>query len=142
MDRRQAIKTTGLIFGGAAFSAISISSLSSCQSSVAADMAAWQPSFFSVEQGKIIQAVADILIPRTDTPGALDAGVPEYIDLMVKANMDEEEQEQVQAGFKGFMEQCKAATGKTFNDCSPKEQLSFLQQAEKEAMESDEPSIK
>lgn len=141
MDRRQAIKSAGLLFGGAAFSAISISSLTSCQSAATQAANVWQPSFLSVEQGKVLQTVADILIPRTDTPGALDAGVPEYVDMMLKDTMAEEEQQQVLAGFKGFLEQCKAAMGKAFSDCSAEEQLSFLQKLEKEAMDSKEPAL-
>lgn len=140
MDRRKAIKTTGFLFGGAAFSAISISSLSSCQTA-ATEVAAWKPSFLSVEQGKIISAVADILIPSTDTPGALDAGVPAFIDTMLKDNMDTDTQQQIQEGFKGFMAQCQSAMGKAFNDCNKEEQLKFLQEAEKEAMNSDTPSL-
>ena len=141
MDRRKAIKTTGLFLGGAAFSAISISSLSSCQSSATSSGAAWDPSFLSVEQGEILRSVADILIPTTDTPGAIDAGVPEYIDLMIKDNMDKETQQQIQDGFKGFIAQCQSAMGKAFGECSPEEQLKFLQGAEKEAIESNEPSL-
>ena len=40
------------------------------------------PRFFSPAQGSLIAAVADIVIPHTDTPGALDAGVPLFIDQM------------------------------------------------------------
>ena len=40
------------------------------------------PRFFSPAQGSVIAAVSDIVIPHTDTPGALDAGVPLFIDQM------------------------------------------------------------
>lgn len=40
--------------------------------------------FFNTAQSGLIAAVADIVIPRTDTPGALDAGVPVFIDQMFK----------------------------------------------------------
>lgn len=42
------------------------------------------PSFFSPAQTSLISAVADIMIPHTDTPGALDGGVPAFIDSMFK----------------------------------------------------------
>jgi gluconate 2-dehydrogenase gamma chain len=42
------------------------------------------PRFFSPAQSSLIAAVVDIVIPRTDTPGALDAGVPVFIDQMFK----------------------------------------------------------
>ncbi|HEY4143485.1 gluconate 2-dehydrogenase subunit 3 family protein [Pinirhizobacter sp.] len=42
------------------------------------------PRFFNPAQTSLIGAVADIMIPHTDTPGALDAGVPAFIDSMFK----------------------------------------------------------
>jgi glucoside 3-dehydrogenase (cytochrome c) hitch-hiker subunit len=42
------------------------------------------PHFFNPAQTSLIAAVVDIVIPRTDTPGAIDAGVPAFIDSMFK----------------------------------------------------------
>lgn len=42
------------------------------------------PRFFNPAQSALIVPVVDIVIPRTDTPGAVDAGVPLFIDQMFK----------------------------------------------------------
>src|SRR4051812_26130702 len=42
-----------------------------------------QPRFFTPAQFAILDAVVDIIIPRTDTPGARDAGVSAFIDGMM-----------------------------------------------------------
>ena len=42
------------------------------------------PAFFNPRQTSLIGAVADIVIPRTETPGATDAGVPAFIDSMFR----------------------------------------------------------
>jgi hypothetical protein len=38
---------------------------------------------FSPEQFALLEQVSDVIIPATDTPGALDAGVPEFIRQML-----------------------------------------------------------
>lgn len=41
----------------------------------------WTPRVFSAEQAETVAVVCETIIPRTDTPGARDARVHEYIDL-------------------------------------------------------------
>jgi hypothetical protein len=43
-----------------------------------------QPSVLSASQQAIVSAVADVMIPRTNTPGALDVGAPAFIDVMLR----------------------------------------------------------
>jgi hypothetical protein len=47
----------------------------------AAQGEAHRPLLFSAEQLEAVARLADALIPRTDTPGARDARVHEYLDL-------------------------------------------------------------
>jgi hypothetical protein len=42
-----------------------------------------RPGFFTPAQFAILDAVSEIIIPRTDTPGAHDAGVAAFIDTMM-----------------------------------------------------------
>lgn len=134
MKRRDAIKNAGLFLGGAAFSAITLSSLAGCQTNAADAVSGWKPDFLSVDQGAIVRRITDMLIPATDTPGALDAEVPKYIDMVANQIMKPEEQEKFKKGFVKFVESCQAANGKNFVDCTAEEQLSFLQKAEKEGL--------
>jgi hypothetical protein len=43
-----------------------------------------EPRFFNPAQLLVISRLTDLIIPPTDTPGAAAAGVPAYIDLVVK----------------------------------------------------------
>ncbi|MDZ4800263.1 MAG: gluconate 2-dehydrogenase subunit 3 family protein [Bryobacteraceae bacterium] len=45
--------------------------------------AAWKPQLFDTHQNETVTTLADLIIPRTDTPGARDAKVNEYIDLIL-----------------------------------------------------------
>ncbi len=42
-----------------------------------------KPSFFSEAEFAVVKKLADLIIPPTDTPGAVEAGVPAYIDYVV-----------------------------------------------------------
>ena len=44
-----------------------------------------QPSFLTAPELACLTAVVDAIIPRTDTPGALDAGVPATIERRMAA---------------------------------------------------------
>lgn len=41
-------------------------------------------NFFSPHQQQTIAMLCDIILPKTDTPGALDVGVPAYIESVVR----------------------------------------------------------
>jgi gluconate 2-dehydrogenase gamma chain len=42
-----------------------------------------KPSFFSEADFRVVSRIADLIIPATDSPGAVGAGVPIYIDTVV-----------------------------------------------------------
>jgi len=81
------------------------------------------------------------LIPSTDTEGAVEALIPQFVDQVAKLRLTAEDQAAVQMGFKAFEEACQAANGKSFLKCSDEEQLAFLQAEEKAALESDGPTL-
>ncbi len=49
-----------------------------------------QPRFFNEADFRTISRVADLIIPETNTPGAIAAGVPTYIDLILARNTDQQ----------------------------------------------------
>jgi gluconate 2-dehydrogenase gamma chain len=48
-----------------------------------ASAASYKPLFFSPQQYRLIEHLAEMIIPEDDTPGATQAGVAEFIDFMV-----------------------------------------------------------
>ena len=136
MQRRDAIKSMAWS-SGAMLSIPALSSLmAGCQVDTGPD---WIPSFFSEEQIGLVADITETIIPKTDTPGALDAQVPRFIDIMVNDIMPEEMQNALLAGLDSFQEACKAATGKIFQDLAPEEKVAELSKAEEEAMNSETP---
>jgi hypothetical protein len=84
IDRRTAVQT--LLQGGLALS-LSPGFAESAWSAVAAAAAAGgnspSPRVLDTGQGQMIARIADTILPRSDTPGAGDVGVPAWIDLVL-----------------------------------------------------------
>ena len=57
-----------------------------------------EPKYFSKEDFALLAKVAEAIIPTTDTPGAIAAGVPAYIDFVVSRS--EPQQKIFAAGLK------------------------------------------
>jgi gluconate 2-dehydrogenase gamma chain len=89
MNRREAIKRTAMMLGAA----VSASTIAGCMGggSEATAGANWTPQFLTKAQGKVAHALANVIFPRSDTPGAVDVGVPQLMDLVYGKFMDDEE---------------------------------------------------
>ncbi|HEX8669384.1 MAG TPA: gluconate 2-dehydrogenase subunit 3 family protein [Allosphingosinicella sp.] len=74
MDRRALLRSAILLVGG---------SMAGVPADAFAKAAAGAPKFFSVAQLAVVDAFAEAVIPRTDTPGARDAGVPANLDALM-----------------------------------------------------------
>ena len=46
---------------------------------------------FTEPQQRLVAAIAERILPRTETPGAIDAGVPRFIELMAADWLNEQE---------------------------------------------------
>jgi gluconate 2-dehydrogenase subunit 3-like protein len=86
--------------------------------------AAFTPKYFSQHEFAVISRLADLIIPRDTTPGALDAHVPEYIDLQVSKMPDA--QTQISGGVQWLVRYCSEQFGKDFLECSPSQQTQVL----------------
>ena len=84
-----------------------------------------QPRFFNQTDFATISRIADLIIPQTDSPGAIDADVPAYIDLVVARNTDQ--QLVVADGLRWLDTEAGRIAGKKFLELSEKEQLSILE---------------
>jgi hypothetical protein len=86
-DRRDALKIIGAIGTTCAFpySADELYGQHDHGSPEATAPAVTKPVFFNDAEFETVKALADLIIPSGETPGALAAGVPGYIDLVVNA---------------------------------------------------------
>ena len=72
----------------------------------AADGSEWKPVLFDERQAEGLAHLVEAIIPRTDTPGARDARVHEYIDLAVSVE-DAPDRQAFVDGFVWLDESCR-----------------------------------
>ena len=85
-----------------------------------------QASYLSPAQITIASAVADRILPRTDTPGAVDVGVPAFIDLLYGEFMTETERQMLTQGLTEVEATAKSAHGASFSTLTPESQDALL----------------
>lgn len=85
---------------------------------------AYRPKYFSAHEFAVLARLADLIIPRDSTPGALDARVPEYIDTQV-AEMPEA-QVRLSGGILWLDRYCTSEFGKPFLECAADQQKAVL----------------
>ena len=86
---------------------------------------AYKPKFFSAGQYKILQTLCNAIIPPdADSGGAVEAGAPEFIDLLTSENPDY--QLKLGGGLLWLDSACADRYGKTYLDCSPEQQKEIL----------------
>ena len=56
------------------------------------------PNFLRADERAIIAAIADAIIPRTDTPGALDVAAPAFVELIVAEWVSDADREAFRRG--------------------------------------------
>ena len=91
-------------------------------------------TFFRPGQRAQVALIAEAIIPRTDTPGAIDAGVPGWIEIIVKDCLEEADQEVIIKGLSDLMNRCQEEHGKDIGQLNGEEQVRFLTKMNKETI--------
>ena len=139
IDRREALKRTAMLMGGALSSSAIAGVLQGCTAQPELN---WQPKFLTEDQGRLVAEVAERIIPKTDTPGAKDAGVPEFIDLMLNDIYIEEEKQRFVAGLDQLEQDSQQTYSDSFIDLEPTQQDELLSKYAAQAEESKDPETK
>jgi len=131
MNRRELIQRVAMLMGGAISAPAVLGVLNGCSPKPSG--ASWTPQFLSKEEGAVVDDVAELIIPRTDTPGARDVGVPAFIDVILKDAYPAEDQARFVSGLKDFEAEAQRAHGKPLLELSQAQRLAFLQKVHDEA---------
>jgi gluconate 2-dehydrogenase gamma chain len=134
MDRREALKRTAMLMGGMVSAPAIMGVLKGCTAKPGID---FKPEFLTEDQASIVSQVSDIIIPRTDTPGAKDAGVPSFIDQILKEVYADEDRKRFTDGLAAFNEQARTEFGEAFADLEEADQTAFVKKLHDEAVKAE-----
>lgn len=93
-------------------------------------------ALFTAAQQKNIAAMAEVIIPRTETPGAVDAGVPSFIEQMVVQWLQADEREIFMTGLAGLESNSQQQHHRSFSQLTPSQQLTLMEALEEQASNS------
>ena len=99
MNRRKALKNIGISFGSITFSTSILSILQSCQ----ANELDWSPDFFTTKQISFIDRMFEIIIPETDTPGAISLNLSKFVDAYIFKNTPSDNQSELKQEIEEFI---------------------------------------
>ncbi len=124
INRREALRRVSFIMGGALSAPVITGILQGCSSKPELN---WKPQFLTEEQAATVAELAERILPRTDSPGAKDAGVPAYIDLMLKDIYTDDERKHFMEGLEELNKASEDKFGDAFAQLKPEQQDKVLQ---------------
>jgi hypothetical protein len=128
MNRREALQQIAWLMGGT----LSASAMLAIEKGYAASATTSQgsmPAVLKPHELAIVSAVSEIMIPRTETPGAKDVGVPAFIDLMLKDVYTQEDRDRYLKGLAEFDAAAQGQPGgKKFVEMEGGQQLALVRQ--------------
>ena len=124
IDRREALRRATLVLGAAISGPTLAAVLAGCDARPHAAAAAARP--LSDAQAELIAAVAEQIVPETDTPGATSAGVPRFIATMLAEYYTPIERDRFLAGLADVDARARARYGRPFVSCTADRQHAIV----------------
>jgi gluconate 2-dehydrogenase gamma chain len=132
ISRRDVLRTLGMgAMAGSVLRVIPLQAAEYAHSMVQAEKASssggYTPKFFSPHQYKTLQALCETIIPAEyGSGGAIEAGAPEFIDLLTSENP--QYQLKLGGGLMWLDSACTDRYGKGYLECTPEQQRQMLDQ--------------
>lgn len=131
ISRRDLLKSLSLTaVAGSAVRVVRLDTAEHAHRMISAERAAstsggYTPKYFSSHQYETLQALCQAIIPPDrETGGALEAGAPEFVDLLTSENKDY--QLQLGGGIQWLDSTCIDRYGQSYLQCSHQQQIEIL----------------
>jgi gluconate 2-dehydrogenase gamma chain len=123
MNRREVLQRSAAVLGYTLTGPVLAGLMQGCK---AKPELGYKPQLFNEDQAFLVAELAEVIIPKTDTPGAKDAGVPAFIDGMVYEVYPADARENFMKGLAAFNEEAKKEYGDNFAECTIEQKNEFV----------------
>ena len=130
ITRREALRRAAWVLGGTLSAPTILGVLSGCRADTAT---VWVPRTLTPHQHDTIEAIAEIIIPTTDTPGARDAGVGRFVDAMFSQYYAPADRLRFLDGLERVDAQAKKLHGRQFTELSTEQQTAMVSAMDRSA---------
>ena len=131
IDRREALRRTALLLGGAISAPTLAGILAGCEAS--RHEAGWTPRALTADQSDLVATIAEHILPETDTPGARSAGVHRFIDTMLAEYYNPAARTHFVDGLTDVDARAQRVGAKSFVRARPEQQRAILTELDGEA---------
>jgi gluconate 2-dehydrogenase gamma chain len=123
MQRRELLRRAAWLLGGAISAPAALAVLQGCSKQEPGVVVATK--FLTAAELGVVAEIAEIMIPKTDTGGAKDAGVPAFIDTALDGLYPQPDRDRFRKGLADF-ETAAKATGKPFLERQPVARVDYV----------------
>jgi hypothetical protein len=127
MNRREILRYTAYATGFAISAPLASVLLTGCTPDAEMLAPGFKPGFFSEAEYEFISKFADTMLPKTDTPGAVEVGVPQMIDKVVGEVYSKEDGDKTRMGLQALMKKMDGDNPGGFSKLDGDKALAYLQ---------------
>jgi hypothetical protein len=136
LDRRQLLQRLSLLMGAALSAPVASGLLAGCR-----PRPAGAPGrVLDHDRLRTAGQLAERILPRTDTPGALDAGVDRFLDAMLAEYVPPGDRERYLAGLDRLERRARERWGAGFADCALAEQDALVAELDRAVFGDESPA--
>jgi gluconate 2-dehydrogenase gamma chain len=137
MRRREVLRRAAWMLGGAISAPAALAILQGCEAKKKSESNLEVLRFLvGGPKADVVREIADIMIPKTDTGGAVQVGIVQFIDSMLADVYDAAAQARFNAGFDEFMSAAESA-GRPFLEQERAQRVALVKQSLEKALDSE-----
>ncbi len=126
ITRREALRRAAIILGGTLSAPTIAAVLAGCGDRRTAAKPPWTPRTLTAEQSAMVVAIAEAIIPETETPGARAAHVDQFVDTLLSDHFSAEDKQRFLAGLTRLEARARRTHQKGFAELAPAQQAEMV----------------